>query len=82
MTQPAPYDWHDAKQFTPPVNETVRVHQLFWWAFFDGTKWMAVDDCGNRCRLEWTPEYWRREYRPTEPKYSPLSVACSFIRYV
>ena len=65
--KPAPYDWHKASDFKPNPGEIVRVFQLSTWAEWTGTFWRAVDRCGNRMHLAWTPEYWRREYYPADP---------------
>lgn len=64
---PAPYDWHKASEFMPPIGEIVRIHQLTCWAVWTGQKWLVPDTCGNRLPLAWIPEYWRREYVPTDP---------------
>jgi hypothetical protein len=66
-TQPAPFEWHDAKAYLPPVGEIVRVYQLSGWAKFTGDKWVAVDSSGNHRSLLWMPEYWRKEYYPNNP---------------
>jgi len=66
---PAPYDWHEVKQFLPPIEEAVVIHQLFYgWAVWTGANWMFVDRSGNRSHLAWQPEYWRREYHPQNPE--------------
>ena len=65
--KPAPYDWHKTSEYKPEVGEIVRMLELSTWAEWTGEVWRAVDNCGNRMRLAWMPEYWRREYRPSDP---------------
>jgi hypothetical protein len=67
--EPGPFEWHKADQYLPPVNEVVIVHQLARSAVYTGTIWLALDGCGNRSRLVWKPEFWRRpwQYFPPDP---------------
>jgi len=65
---PAPYDWHDAMKFKPIDGEIVVVRNLWpGWARCTNGVWTALDECGNRHPLQWTPEFWRRQYFPEEP---------------
>ena len=64
---PSPYDWHDASKYLPDEGEFVRAYQLWGWATRYKGGWAAVDECGNKGPLLWSPEFWRREYRPQPP---------------
>lgn len=64
---PPPFDWHDANEFLPPDGEVVTVYQLYGWAVRINGSWLAVDQCGNRNALMWKPEFWRRQWYPSDP---------------
>jgi len=66
--QPAPFDWHKANKYLPAEDEIVIVRGLYpGWAKYIVDTWTALDACGNHRAMTWAPEYWRRQYFPTEP---------------